>query len=195
MAKIKLTKNELKRQKESLARFIRYLPTLQLKKQQLQAEIVKLNHAIEEVERGRKELDKFVDSWIGLFSEDVSLGEILVLKKIETEEGNIAGIDIPVYKGVVFEEKEYDFFSTPLWIDQGLDAVKAGIELRAKKNVLEKQKEILSEEIRITTQRVNLFEKVKIPQARESIRVIDIFLGDVFTAEVVRGKIAKAKLG
>ena len=36
MAKIKHTKNELKAQRDALARFERYLPTLQLKKQQLQ---------------------------------------------------------------------------------------------------------------------------------------------------------------
>ena len=35
MAKIKLTKNELKAQRDALKRFQRYLPTLQLKKQQL----------------------------------------------------------------------------------------------------------------------------------------------------------------
>ena len=39
MAKIKLTKNELKTQRDALARFNRYLPTLQLKKQQLQMKI------------------------------------------------------------------------------------------------------------------------------------------------------------
>jgi V/A-type H+-transporting ATPase subunit D len=36
MAGVKLTKNELKKQKDALKRFRRYLPTLQLKKQQLQ---------------------------------------------------------------------------------------------------------------------------------------------------------------
>ena len=39
MAKIKLTKNELKIQRDALKRFERYLPTLQLKKQQLQMEV------------------------------------------------------------------------------------------------------------------------------------------------------------
>ncbi|NQT28218.1 MAG: hypothetical protein HQ570_01315, partial [Candidatus Omnitrophica bacterium] len=39
-----------------------------------------------------------------------------------------------------------------------------------------------------------LFEKVKIPEARETIRVIQIHLGELQTAEVVRGKIAKAKI-
>ncbi|HDN58588.1 MAG TPA: V-type ATP synthase subunit D, partial [Candidatus Marinimicrobia bacterium] len=53
---------------------------------------------------------------------------------------------------------------------------------------------ILREELRVTVQRINLFEKVKIPETRENIRKIQIFLGDLQTAEVVRGKIAKAKL-
>ena len=44
MAKIKLTKNELKKQKDSLKRFLRYLPTLVLKKQQLQLEIRKVEN-------------------------------------------------------------------------------------------------------------------------------------------------------
>ena len=45
-----------------------------------------------------------------------------------------------------------------------------------------------------TTQRVNLFEKVKIPEAKEAIRIIRIKLGDEMTAAVGRAKIAKNKL-
>jgi V/A-type H+-transporting ATPase subunit D len=54
--------------------------------------------------------------------------------------------------------------------------------------------DVLREELRITIQRINLFEKVKIPEARENIRVIRIYLGDIQTAEVVRGKISKRKI-
>ena len=60
--------------------------------------------------------------------------------------------------------------------------------------ILEKQDELVREELRVTTQRVNLFEKVKIPEARENIRRIQIYLGDMQTAAVVTGKIAKEKL-
>ena len=59
---------------------------------------------------------------------------------------------------------------------------------------LEERIRLLSEELRVTTQRVNLFEKVKIPEAQENIRVIGIYLQDQQTAAVVRGKIAKKKL-
>ena len=53
---------------------------------------------------------------------------------------------------------------------------------------------MLSRELRTATQRVNLFEKVKIPETREIIKKISIYLGDQQTSEVVRGKIAKKKL-
>ena len=53
---------------------------------------------------------------------------------------------------------------------------------------------MLAAELQVTSQRVNLFEKVKIPQAIESIRRINIFLGDQQTAAVVTGKMAKGNL-
>jgi V/A-type H+-transporting ATPase subunit D len=48
--------------------------------------------------------------------------------------------------------------------------------------------------LRTTTQRVNLFEKKLIPELRENIRRIKIFLGDDETAAVGRAKLAKGKL-
>ena len=59
---------------------------------------------------------------------------------------------------------------------------------------LRKQVELLDAELRTTSQRVNLFEKVKIPEAKENIRVIQVYIGDQQTAAVVRGKISKKKI-
>jgi V/A-type H+-transporting ATPase subunit D len=41
---------------------------------------------------------------------------------------------------------------------------------------------------------VNLFEKIKIPETKGSIKKIQVYLGDQQTAAVVRGKIAKRGL-
>lgn len=194
MSKVKLTKNELKGQREALTRFSRYLPVLQLKKQQLQTEISKISHKIEEVSRSIAAFRTKVETWVDVFAEELNLFDWIKAGRIFLEEGNVAGIDIPIYKDIEFIEKPYDLYSTPLWADGGIKAVKETAALKARLLVLEKQREILREELRITTQRVNLFEKVKIPEAKENIRRIRIFLGDLFTAEVVRGKIAKAKL-
>ncbi|MCM8773339.1 MAG: V-type ATP synthase subunit D [Candidatus Omnitrophica bacterium] len=190
--KLKLTKNELKKQREALQRFERYLPTLQLKKQQLQFEILRIERKIEEINHQIEMVEKEIYPWVDVFSEEVDWDKLLKLKKINIEMGNIAGIDIPLFTGVEFEEKDYDFFSTPLWVDEGIKVCKKRISLEAQRLIYEKQRDILKEELRITTQRVNLFEKVKIPQTKENIRKIRIYLGDLQTAGVVRGKFAKA---
>lgn len=194
MAKIRLSKNELKRQKEDLKRFLRYLPMLQLKKRQLQAEIIKIHQAIDEAARAMQQLRAAAMAWVDVFAEDVSLDGFCTIKRIRTSSGNVAGIDVPLFEGVIFDEKQYDRLTTPLWVDSGVDAVKGVLTFKAQLYILHRQLDIIKEELRITTQRVNLFEKIKIPQAREYIRVIQIYLGEMRTAEVVRGKIAKAKI-
>ena len=195
MAKIKFTKSELKKQKEALERFDRYLPILQLKKQQLLFEINKVHRAIERLSSKMEEIRKKVIPWVDVFAEEtVKLKELLKVSQIKTATGNIAGVDIAVFKEVVFEEKEYDFMRTPLWVDNAIEVCREVITLRAQVEVYHAQLRVLKEEERITAQRVNLFEKIKIPEAKENIRVIRIFLGDLQTAGVVRGKIAKTKI-
>jgi V/A-type H+/Na+-transporting ATPase subunit D len=194
MAKIKYTKNELKRQKDNLKRFTRYLPTLELKKQQLLVEIRTIQNAVEQLEAEVRSVEQDVANWAGVFAEDVDLGQMFIVKETITDTGNIAGIDIPLFKDVTFTDHEYDFFNTPIWVDKALEVTKSQIRRMTELKILHKQQEIIREELRITIQRIKLFEEVKIPESKENIRVIRIFLGDQMTAAVVRGKIAKAKL-
>ena len=194
MAKIRLTKNELKKQKEDLKRYRRYLPMLQLKKKQLQLEIIKVHQAIQNSSCEVNNLRNSVLKWVDVFAEDVAIEELCKLEKINTEKGNVAGIDIPVFLNVEFNQKPYNLLITPFWVDKAVAVEKETLTLKAKLLIYHKQIDVLKEESRIVTQRVNLFEKVKIPQARETIRVIQIHLGELQTAEVVRGKIAKAKI-
>jgi V/A-type H+-transporting ATPase subunit D len=194
VAKIKFTKNELKTQKDALKRFLRYLPTLMLKKQQLQMEIRKIAAQMAEFKRNRELRFTELIGWIAVFGEDVDFPGLLTVTSLETEVGNIAGVEIPVFQDIHFEEALYDLFLLPLWVDRAIDKVKELASLDIRIGILAKQMELLGEELRITSQRVNLFEKVKIPETRENIRMIQIYLGDEQTAAVVRGKIAKKKL-
>lgn len=193
MAKIKYTKNELKSQRDALARFQRYLPTLQLKKQQLQMEMRKMDKKIAEKRKEEKTARADLDKWIDLFSEDVDFDQYLRAGEIRTETGNIAGVRIPVLNELLFERGEVDLFATPAWLDDGLHVLEQLLRLRVELEILREQKNLLNAELRTTTQRVNLFEKVKIPEARQHIRMIRIFLGDQQTAAVARSKIAKGK--
>ena len=194
MAKIRLTKNELKKQKDDLKRFTRYLPTLELKKQQLLVEIRKIQNDIAALTTESEKVDTDVSRWVDLFSEDVDLDALIDIREINLGMGNIAGIDIPLFNELHFNEVEYDFFNTPLWIDRALQVSKKQLERQVKIEILRMQDEIISNELRITIQRIKLFEEVKIPNSKENIRMIRIFLGDLQTAEVVRGKIAKTKI-
>lgn len=194
MTKIKHTKNELKRQKEDLERFNRFLPALILKKRQLQLEIIKILHAIEGLETKMMSLKRSVSEWVAVFAEDVNLHSLICIDDIKTSTGNIAGIDIPVFEDITFKEEDYDLIKTPLWVDSAIIAVKELAALTARLMKLNEQLVLVREGLRITTQRVSLFEKVKIPEARENIRRIRIFLGDMQTASVVTGKIAKRKI-
>ncbi|MFA6936659.1 MAG: V-type ATP synthase subunit D [Treponema sp.] len=195
MAKIKLTKNELKTQKDSLKMFERYLPTLTLKKQQLQSEIRTIDEKARAVREQRKTLEEDFAKWIAVFGEKEAFKPGMVtVKNIKKGWGNIAGVKIPVYEGADFSRGDYDLYSTPLWIDMAADRMEKALELDLQADVLDEQVRLLSKELRTTTQRVNLFEKVKIPDTKKNIKKINVFLGDQQVASVVRSKISKKKL-
>jgi V/A-type H+/Na+-transporting ATPase subunit D len=193
MGRIKHTKNELKAQRDALKRFERFLPTLHLKKQQLQVETRNLDVRIEDKLKEEEDLRRQLSSWVQFFSEPVDLTDYVQLNEIHTSTGNIAGVNIPVLDDLGFTVEIPDLLRTPPWIDDGIRVLKQLIQLRVEMDILRRQQRLLNDELRRTTQRVNLFEKVKIPEAREHIRVIRIFLGDEQTAEVARAKIAKGK--
>lgn len=191
---VKLTKNELKKQKDALKRFQRYLPTLQLKKQQLQMVIRQVEQEHENLVREKDQLRKDLLQWIGVFNDGIDLTPYAEVEKITSSTGNIAGIDIPVFEDLQFVDRRWDLVSTPPWVDSGIEALRSVLKLDAQLKVLREQLRRLEDELRVTTQRVNLFEKVKIPETKENIRMIRIYLGDQQTAAVVRGKIAKRNL-
>lgn len=193
MAKVKNTKNELKAQRDALRRYERYLPTLQLKKQQLQLEVRLVEHRLDDSVTAERSLVESLGSWVHLFSEDVDLGAWLSVLRLVLDETNVAGVTIPVLRDVEFTRSTPDLFLTEPWIDDALDCLSSLARLRLERRILEKQRELLSAELVITNQRVNLFERVKIPECKDAIRRIRIFLGDMQTLDVARGKIAKSK--
>ena len=197
---VKLTRNELKVQKDRLKQFQRYLPTLQLKKQQLQAVVMQVTAQLEQVARQRQAAVAGLDDWVAVFAENDSfpaekrLDALIRPRHVVCGEQNIAGVTVPVFQELSFEDIRYDVADYPLWVDTAAVRLREIARLDALEKTLRRQVELLERELRATAQRVNLFEKVKIPEAKENIRVIGIYLGDQQTSAVVRGKIAKKKL-
>ena len=195
MASVKLTKNELKAQKDLLKMYQRYLPTLTLKKQQLQMEIYAIRAQANAVRSAREALEQGFDEWIAVFIEREAFPQGAVsVRNIRVGEGNIAGVAIPTFEGAEFSRGDYDLYGTPLWVDLAANHMEKALELDLKAQVRDEQVRLLDAELRATAQRVNLFEKVKIPETQENIRRISIYLADQQVNAVVRSKIAKRKI-
>ena len=196
MAKIKFTKTELKKQQDAKKQFERFLPTLQLKKQQLQMEV---RRSMELLAENARKLAKFEESLAGiaaLFGPEADAGVVfaaVAVERVRRGELNIAGITVPTFEGVDFKLAAVDLLATDWYVDDAIAAVKSAVELREAKRVLEERCALLNAELVGTSQRVNLFEKVKIPECKENIRRIGIMLGDANTSAVARCKIAKKK--
>lgn len=197
---VKLTKNEQKLQKDRLKQYQRYLPTLQLKKQQLQMVIRQIEDEVASLREKQEKLVHDMQNWIAVYHENTAFSpahkveQLVKVDRVVRNKGNIAGVTIPVFKELTFIPISYDLRDYPLWVDKGLECLRDCARYDALISTLEQQIKLLGRELRTTSQRVNLFEKVKIPEAKENIKHIGIYLGDQQTAAVVRGKIAKKKL-
>ena len=195
MAKIKLTKNELKVQKDALKMYRRYLPTLTLKKQQLQSEIRTIEAKAKAVRKEREDLEFRFREWIAVFSEtDAFPKGIITVSNIRKGKGNIAGVDIPTFEGADFSRGDYDLYEIPLWVDIAANHMEKAMSLDLEAEVLDEQVRLLEIELLATSQRVNLFEKVKIPETEENIKKISIYMADQQVSAVVRSKISKRKI-
>ena len=193
--KVKLNKNSLRDQKQALELYQEFLPTLELRKQQLQTEVRSLR---KEIKKKQEELQRYFDSarsWASLLQATMESISPLVRKdEVVTHTGNVAGVRVPVFDKVTFHHEPYSLVATDPYYDDAVDFWKNAIGLREELDVMEEQLRLLQQELTKTTQRINLYEKVLIPQTRENIKKIQVFLGDQQTAQVCRAKAAKAKL-
>jgi V/A-type H+-transporting ATPase subunit D len=193
---IKLTKNELRTQQTRLSQFLRYLPTLQLKKAMLQFEVTLAHLEIARLREAFGQVRSQVERFSPLFFENeavnlLAFAEILLVKK---RYENIAGIEIPLLDQVIFREPEYSLFDTPIWTEQASGILREFVIAREKIHIAEEKRRALEKELREVSIRVNLFEKILIPRAEENIKKIRIFLGDQQLAAVAQAKVAKRKI-
>lgn len=196
MAQIKLTKNELRDQQHRLSQLEKYLPTLQLKKAMLQAEVYEARVEVEARLKEEGGLVEAVDHFVPLLEERMALDmhAVSTVKAIDKSYENIAGVEIPFFIGISFEEVTYTLFDTPPWVDGAIAIMREQKTAEAKTAVAREKVGALAEELRQVSIRVNLFEKILIPRAQGNIKKIKIFLGDQELAAVSQAKVAKAKI-
>jgi V/A-type H+-transporting ATPase subunit D len=194
--KIKYTRTELKHQRDALARFKRYLPTLKLKQQQIQGSIVQTREIFNKMWEEAEATAKIIVVYEGLFNSVAALNYRKLAKpdEVVTSTHSVAGVYVPKFEDIVFPKSDYSLFGTAPWVDRALVDLRKLNQQRAELDILQECLDLLQAELKKVMQRVNLFEKVMIPNTLENIRRIRIALGDQMTAGVARAKIAKAKL-
>jgi V/A-type H+-transporting ATPase subunit D len=192
----KLTRPELRRQRERLRRYQRYLPLLELKQQQLQLKRAELVREHQAAVAGVAEIERDIERWHALLAgpAGIDLERAVRPSDVGHRTLNVAGLALPLLERVDFPRADYSLFGTPAWIDRALDGLRELARRRLRRDNLERQVELLTAELTKVIQRVNLFEKVMIPGAREAIRLIRIQLGDEMAAAVGRAKMAKARI-
>lgn len=196
MAEIKLTKNELRNQQMHLAQLEKYLPTLQLKKAMLQAEMNEVRQEIHRLEQELNTKRQQVDAFSALLATKTTIDPLqaVKIKQVRKHYENIAGVEVPYFEGVDFIEFAYSLFETAPWVDAAIIELRLLAEIREHIQVVYEQRQALEKEWREVSIRVNLFEKILIPRAVENIRTIKVFLGDQQLAAVSRAKVAKTKI-
>jgi V/A-type H+-transporting ATPase subunit D len=191
---VSLSKSSLQQQQAKLRLYERFLPSLELKRQQLSAEHKKGVQALAEAEQGADKASRSLTALLPVLgSTPMKLSGLVRVRRIDVAEEDVLGLRLPTLRTVEFDEAPYSMLSTPFWFDELVACVKASATYRLRLQVYRERVNRMRVAVRRVSQRVNLFEKVLIPNARRDIARIKIFLSDVERAAVVTSKIAKAK--
>ncbi len=196
MAEIKLTKNQLRSEQKKLDQLQKYLPTLQLKKALLQLEVQEARvEAIKHSEVYQQE-KAILASESALITHSFPIDPKEAIRVVEKQKSyeNIAGVEVPRLDTLRFATLDYSLADTPVWLDAFILRMRAVAEARERASVAVEKREALEKELRDVSIRVNLFEKILIPRAKENIKKIQIFLSDQQLAAICQAKVAKKKI-
>jgi V/A-type H+-transporting ATPase subunit D len=193
MARTALNKSALHKQREQLKLYRRVLPSLELKRMQLAAEVARAREELarQEAERATHR-DRVAAQLPMLANREVDASGLVRLESVRVGEQNVVGVRVPVLEGIDCTVAEYSLLAKPHWVDVVVSELQAVAELWARVQLARRRVEILTRAERRITQRVNLFEKILIPNAEQDIKRIRVFLGDAERDAVVRAKLSKA---
>ncbi|WP_209833507.1 V-type ATP synthase subunit D [Ruegeria sp. HKCCE3926] len=194
MARLQLNKSSLAREQTQLKSYERFLPSLDLKRQQLMAERVRAREEVDRLEQNVQALVQQVGEKLPMLAQQgVALDGLVKLKDYKVKEVNVVGVKLPDLDRIELVVRPYSVLAKPHWVDAAALLLHDVIEARVRVKIAEERVRIFDKAVATITQRVNLFEKVLIPRAKANIKKIRIYLSDEQMQAVVRSKISKSK--
>ncbi|WP_459556708.1 V-type ATP synthase subunit D [Lacunimicrobium album] len=192
-----LNKSALKHQRDQLGLFRKFLPSLDLKRQQLLGALKAARLELEDARSQHAVIEPQLNELYPLLGSDTlatrDLTQLIRIEHVDIGSENLAGVHLPRLGVVQVSVNQYSMLSTPHWVDNLVHLLKQSAELQLRLRVMQVRVDRLEAAGRRITQRVNLFEKVLIPQAERQIKRIQVYLSDQERSAVVRSKIAKQK--
>ncbi|HOJ63133.1 MAG TPA: V-type ATP synthase subunit D [Spirochaetota bacterium] len=168
------------------------LPTLKSKESALRMTVKKEKENLLKLEEKYNSLYKKIKDFSELWGEfNVTYFSV---KNINIDIKKIAGIKTPILGSVDYDIKEFSNFLNPVWFVEGINLLKELSEIEIEIEIQKKKIAILEYARKKTTQKVNLYEKVQIPEYSEAILKIKRYLEDVDNLEKSAQKITKQKL-
>jgi V/A-type H+/Na+-transporting ATPase subunit D len=190
--RIKLNKVCLREQKQKLAMYERFLPALEARKQQFLMQLALIRKGIEDQQAIMSQRLEEIARWSPLYWDFQKILPFFIsIREVRSRSRNVAGLKVPEFREVVFDEPPYSLFATTYSFDAVLSRTREAISSREHVRILMEQERILSDGFRKTSQRINLYEQRLIPDCREAIRKITVYLQDQQAAAVGVAKVAK----
>jgi V/A-type H+-transporting ATPase subunit D len=184
-----VSKGALRIFKMKSAKLSSAVPTLDLRRKQLTREMLKWEERIRELERKRDALFAQMEQ-----CPHAEVEKIVSVEKVETAQLNVAGVMLDEVSGVDFDVRQYSMFASAPSVDLFVKLKKDLMEAESALEVLRNSLIVLLDELAVTTQRINLFEKRLIPEYDGQIRYIKGRLEDLERSNVMVAKIAQKEI-
>jgi V/A-type H+-transporting ATPase subunit D len=193
MTRPALNKSSLSHEQARLRRFSEFLPSLDMKRRQLLAELARARRALQDARQELQAIDPRIAERLPMLADQrLDLHGLVRVTEVRRGLRNVMGVRLPQVQEVRFQVQDYALLGRPPWVDELVGELKKALRLRLVIESINEQARLLDQAVRKVTQRVNLFDKVLIPDTRGDIRRIQLYLSEQDRAAVVRAKLAKA---
>lgn len=166
------------------------LPTLKSKEAALRLEVRKITSEIELLKEEYKKLIKENQNFNGFW---IEFPNIVKIKKINSTLKNIAGVKVQILSDINFDIENISLFNMPSWIKFAISMFQRLMTIRVQIEMTEERLNALAYSRKKTTQKVNLYEKVQIPEYKTAILKIKRYMEDEENLSKSSQKIVKER--
>ena len=188
--KFQYNKTALQNLRRQLSIREKALPTLKSKEAALRLEVRKITAEIDLLKEEYEMIVKENQNYNGFWTE---FPKIVKIRNIISEQKNIAGVRVAILNKIDFALEQISLFNMPSWIRLAISMFERLMAIQIRIEMTEARLNALAYARKKTTQKVNLYEKVQIPEYRMAIIKIKRYMEDEDNLSKSSQKIVKER--